>query len=130
MSSRRERLADFQHGRAPELAALVEDQAAAAREALLERRRAEAARRAALIEADVVQARAGVIVAETVRALAAAAGLPKRPVCQWCRRTMNTGCRTCTYCGQGTRDRRGLPRPVAPAGGWPGAPGSAETRAA
>jgi hypothetical protein len=76
MTARARRLADFQHGRAPELAELAESRAAQARAAMLTRKRAAAAERAAALEAEAVQAHTDAMVAEVIRLLAEAAGWP------------------------------------------------------
>ena len=78
------RLRDFQHGRAPELAALTETRAAA-NLAALERRRPVT---------DGPQSAQGML-AEAIRVLAGAAGMPRRPVCERCARTLNLRGRTC-----------------------------------
>lgn len=88
------RLREFQHGRAPELAALTEARAAA-NLAALERRRSVA---------DGPQSAQGML-ADAIRVLAAAvdmasgAGVSRRPVCERCTRTLNLRGRTCRYCG-------------------------------
>jgi hypothetical protein len=105
--SRSERLADFQHGRAPDLAALASGQAAEARGVMLERKRREALERVAALEAEAVAAHERALIAEGVAVLTEAMGSSKRLVCPGCKRTLNSGCRTCNHCG--TRAGRIVP---------------------
>lgn len=82
------RLRDFQHGRAPELASLV-DRAVRTRPVPPPR---------ALLE-------------DVIEVLAAAAGMPATPVCEHCKRTLGGyGCRACRYCGHW--NPRPAPAPV------------------
>jgi hypothetical protein len=74
---------------------------------MLERKRREALARVAALEAEAVAAHERVLIAEGVAVLTEAMGSSKRMVCPGCKRTLNSGCRTCNHCG--TRAGRLVP---------------------
>jgi hypothetical protein len=114
VNARARRLADFQQGRAPELAVLAGSQAPGARVSMLERRRQALAGRDGVIGGEAAQAHAGALVGEAVAALGAALadalGPARCPVCRCCKRAIGRDRRTCPHCG--AKDAASAPWPL------------------